>query len=89
MGTMLHRAAGYSATLLVLQDEHGAVFGALITEALKIEEKEKYYGNGTIGVWSFVTGSLQVSICVRCLLCTGIHHHHLTTIIIAEPRYSV
>ena len=31
----------------------------LITEYLKINEKEKYYGNGTIGVWSFASGALR------------------------------
>ena len=36
------------------------MFGALITEQLKMGEREKYYGNGTIGVWSFATGALKV-----------------------------
>jgi hypothetical protein len=55
---------------LVVKDTKGAVFGALITEHLKIGEKEKYYGNGTIAVWSFATGSLQVIIVIffdRCI----------------------
>jgi hypothetical protein len=44
----------------VLKDSGGAVFGALITESIKIHEKEKYYGNGTIAVWSFQSGTLKV-----------------------------
>jgi 2-succinyl-5-enolpyruvyl-6-hydroxy-3-cyclohexene-1-carboxylate synthase len=60
LSTLLHNARGHSHLLLVVRDHGGAIFGALITESLKIFEKEKYYGNGTIGVWSFVTGSLKV-----------------------------
>lgn len=60
MPTLVNKAKSSSTTLLVVQDSHGAVFGALITEQLKIGEKEKYYGNGTIVVWSFVSGELKV-----------------------------
>ena len=28
---------------------------------LRSSGSEKYYGNGTVAVWSFVTGALQVS----------------------------
>lgn len=58
--TLVNKAKSNSTTLLVVQDTNGAVFGALITEQLKMGEKEKYYGNGTIAVWSFATGELKV-----------------------------
>ena len=60
VNTLVHKAKAHSSTLLVVKDTNGAVFGALITEQLKMGEKEKYYGNGTIAVWSFVTGELKV-----------------------------
>lgn len=60
VGTLINNAKSCSNTLLVVKDSQGAVFGALITEQLKAGEREKYYGNGTIGVWSFQTGSLKV-----------------------------
>eukprot|EP01034_Spumella_vulgaris_P021734 gene21734-27787_t len=59
LSTMLNRAQGVPNSLLVVRDSNGAVFGALISEYLKINEKEKYYGNGTIGVWSFASGALH------------------------------
>lgn len=64
VNTLVHKAKAHSSTLLVVKDSNGAVFGALITEHLKMGEKEKYYGNGTMAVWSFVSGSLQVCVCV-------------------------
>ena len=60
VNTLVHKAKAHSSTLLVVKDTNGAVFGALITEQLKMGEREKYYGNGTIAVWSFVTGELKV-----------------------------
>lgn len=56
---MVQKAEGVSNSLLVIRDSCGAIFGALVTEQLKISEKDKYYGNGTIGVWSFASGTLQ------------------------------
>jgi hypothetical protein len=53
LSTLLRKAAGHTVTLLVIQDSNGAVFGALLTEQLRQGERDKYYGNGTIGVWSF------------------------------------
>jgi hypothetical protein len=75
LSSLVHKSKGSSASLLVVQDAQGAVFGALITESLKVSEKDKYYGNGTIGVWSFNTGQLKVSlylslpdsVCVRLI----------------------
>ena len=60
VGTLVNKAKSHSNTLLVVKDSNGSVFGALITEQLKMGEREKYYGNGTIGVWSFATGALKV-----------------------------
>eukprot|EP01039_Chlorochromonas_danica_P002562 gene2562-2804_t len=59
VSTLLHRARQHSATLLVIQDSKGAIFGALITESLRMAERDKYYGNGTIGVWSFNSGAIK------------------------------
>ncbi len=58
--TLINRAQSLPNTLLVVRDSKGGVFGALISEYLRLGEKEKYYGNGTIGVWSFVSGTLKV-----------------------------
>jgi len=69
VNTLVHKAKAHSSTLLVVQDAQGAVFGALITEHLKMGEKEKYYGNGTIAVWSFVSGQLQVRQCDNVAVC--------------------
>jgi hypothetical protein len=57
--TLLHRARGLNPVLLVLQDALGGIFGALLTEPLRSNEKDKYYGHGTMGVWTFSTGSIQ------------------------------
>jgi len=35
------------------------VFGGLITEQIKFHDRDKYYGNGTMGVWSFNTGEAK------------------------------
>ena len=59
--TLVNKAKNNSTNLLVVQDSRGAVFGALITEQMKMGEREKYYGNGTMAVWSFVSGELKVS----------------------------
>jgi hypothetical protein len=59
--TMLTQAQSYNNTLLVIQDSKGGIFGAFITDVLKFAERDKYYGNGTVGVWSFSSGSLKVS----------------------------
>lgn len=53
LATLLHKAQGHSNTLLVVQDSRGAIFGALVTDSMKVAERDKYYGNGTMGVWSF------------------------------------
>ncbi len=45
----------------MIRDTKGGVFGALVPERLKTSEREKYYGNGTVGVWSFVSGTIKVS----------------------------
>ena len=58
--TLVNKAKGSTTFLLVVKDSAGAVFGALITESLKMGEKEKYYGNGTTAVWSFQSGELKV-----------------------------
>lgn len=57
--TLLHRAGGHNATLLVIQDSRGGIFGVLLTEALRTAERDKYYGNGTMGVWSFCSGTIK------------------------------
>lgn len=56
---MVQKAEGVPNSLLVIRDSRGAVFGALVTEQMRLSEKDKYYGNGTIGVWSFASGTLQ------------------------------
>jgi hypothetical protein len=88
--TLLNKARRYDATLLVLKDSNGALFGGFIGEKLKTTgpsagglsgkaasiskihgrtsfmasphmHGDKYYGGvGTIMVFSFVTGALQV-----------------------------
>lgn len=60
VSTLLHKAKGFSNSLLVVRDNNDAIFGALITDQLKVGEKEKYYGNGTTAVWSFSTGALKM-----------------------------
>lgn len=59
ISTLINKAHGIANSLLVIRDSEGGVFGALLTDYLKIGEKEKYYGNGTIGVWSFVSGTFK------------------------------
>jgi hypothetical protein len=55
LSTLINKAHGVATTLLIVEDRRGAIFGALITEALRFGDRDKYYGNGTIGVWSFNT----------------------------------
>eukprot|EP01038_Epipyxis_sp_PR26KG_P013889 gene13889-18626_t len=57
LATMLHNAKSIPNSLLVIRDQHDSIFGALITEQIKIGDK--YYGNGGICVWSFNSGSLK------------------------------
>jgi hypothetical protein len=45
--------------LLVVRDEQGTTFGALITDPLRAQDKEKYYGGGDNSVWTFKSGKLQ------------------------------
>jgi hypothetical protein len=60
------KAKSHQNTLIVVQDSNKALFGVVMTEHIKISESEKYYGNGTIAVWSFARGKLEV--CVLCVL---------------------
>ena len=60
IGTLIRRSkACTSGSLLVVKDAQGVLFGALMTEPLK-NEGDKYYGNGTLQVWSFSSGVFQV-----------------------------
>eukprot|EP01041_Mallomonas_annulata_P001495 gene1495-2882_t len=45
-------------SLLVLRDARGTVFGGFAPETWR-DMGERYYGNGTAAVWSFVSGGLQ------------------------------
>lgn len=78
--TLLHKAQPYNNTLLVVKDSKGAVFGALITEQMKFAERDKYYGNGTIGVWSFSSGALKVNYVFRL----SIFHTNLYIVLFME-----
>lgn len=66
MTTLVNKAKAHSTCLLVIQDSGGAVFGALITEPLKMGEKEKYYGNGTTAVFAFSKENQAIK--VRCIV---------------------
>ena len=68
LSSLVHNSKGFGSCLLVVQDANNAIFGALITETFKISEKDKYYGNGTIGVWSFNTGQLKVMFIYNCII---------------------
>lgn len=59
LNTLLSKAKSHPHTLLVIQDRNGAIFGALLTDYLRTGERDKYYGNGTSGVWTFVSGSVK------------------------------
>jgi hypothetical protein len=60
VSTLVSKGRGHSTSLLVVRDAEGAVFGALITDQLKMGERERYYGHGTTAVWTFRGGALQV-----------------------------
>jgi hypothetical protein len=60
LSTLVSKGRGHSTSLLVVRDAEGAVFGALITDQLKMGERERYYGHGTTAVWTFRGGALQV-----------------------------
>jgi hypothetical protein len=59
--TLIHKSKGHPCTLLVIKDSYDCVFGGLITEQIKFHDRDKYYGNGTMGVWSFNTGEAKVA----------------------------
>lgn len=59
--TLAHRAKGHDLMLLVIKDSNGAIFGAVITEQICLSERDRYYGNGTMCVWTFRSGSVRVS----------------------------
>lgn len=78
VSTLVHKGRGHSTCLLVVRDTQGAVFGALLTEQLRMGERERYYGHGTTAVWAFKDGALQVSqlptmnaLCLPVCVCTG------------------
>lgn len=52
LGTLVRKARDWDSTLLVIKDGNGAVFGALITEKIRMGS-EKYYGSGSICVFDF------------------------------------
>ena len=58
---MIDKSKGHPCTLLVIKDSYDCVFGGLITEQIKFHDRDKYYGNGTMGVWSFNTGEAKVA----------------------------
>jgi hypothetical protein len=60
LSTLMRRARKIDTSLLVVKDAKGSVFGALVPEAMKEGEKDKYYGNGTVAVWSFNSGVARV-----------------------------
>jgi hypothetical protein len=60
VGTLVNKARAHSTVLLVVRDSNGAVFGALVTEHLKMGEREKYYGNGTTAVWALRGDAIKV-----------------------------
>jgi hypothetical protein len=45
--------------MLIVKDSGGAVFGVILTQPLQFNE-DKYYGNGTICVFSFNSGYFQL-----------------------------
>jgi hypothetical protein len=50
-----------SLLVYLSSDSAGVVFGALITENIRIDnDGEKYYGNGLMTVWSFESGVIVV-----------------------------
>ena len=58
--------------LLFVRDDHDGVFGALITEKWQ-KKGEKYYGDGSIKVFSFVTdpnGKVKVIVVLAVVLVT-------------------
>jgi hypothetical protein len=71
VATLVNKARAHSTVLLVVRDSNGAVFGALITEHLKMGEREKYYGNGTTAVWAMSGDAVKVSVVI-----TAQHVHH-------------
>lgn len=60
LSTLVHRSKGYSSCILVVRDNGGGIFGALLADELKPLDRDKYYGNGSNAVWSFSSGSLKV-----------------------------
>ena len=60
--TMLHMAkmSNSAATILVLLDEFGTTFGAMITERWR-DEGQQYFGSpASVAVWSFASGVIQL-----------------------------
>jgi hypothetical protein len=73
--TMLSRCKGVPATMLVVQDQNGFVFGSFSAEPWKFSTS--YYGNGMSYVYSFFNGNkTDVSkfkyVAWRQLSCSGL-----------------
>lgn len=56
LSTLVRKAKGLDTFLLILKDLSGGVFGALVPETKFSFEGDKYYGNGLVCVWTFVSG---------------------------------
>lgn len=59
--TLFAQARGAHQLLLVLREDspRGAVFGAVITDALRVGERDKYYGNGSTALFSFYDAAAE------------------------------
>jgi len=58
MTSLLHRCREKKQSLLIVKDNKGAIFGALVTSPLKAAN-DKYFGSGTNCVFSFKSGTLE------------------------------
>ena len=50
------KAKDTEVSLLIIQDTNRVVFGALVTDKIKFDQQDNYYGNGMMCVFTFVTG---------------------------------
>ncbi|KAH9476519.1 Oxidation resistance protein 1 [Psilocybe cubensis] len=66
------------AMLVVVKDAQGALFGAWLSEGVRMEKKGKgYFGGGESFLWKFVDGVLKV------FKCTGKNHY----VTLCDPDY--
>ena len=63
ISTLVRKCKGINRSILVIQDTEGVVFGCILCDdEWKVSYDQKYYGSGTVRVFTFKSGKPEVSL---------------------------